>query len=81
MQAVLGALVDRLAAGGRNRSCRPPPSWAWTMPLSLLQAVAEAPEASLRLGLTHLQAAEFLYENAPLPEIAYLQRPDPAGGL
>ena len=30
------------------------------VPLPLLQAVAEAPEAALRLGLTHLQAAEAL---------------------
>jgi predicted ATPase len=33
--------------------------------------VAEAPEESLRLGLTHLQAAEFLYETRLYPEIEY----------
>jgi tetratricopeptide (TPR) repeat protein len=41
------------------------------VPLALLQAVAEASEESLRLGLTHLQAAEFLYETRLFPEIAY----------
>ena len=34
----------------------------WTTPLALLQAIAEAPEEPFRLGLTHLQAGEFLYE-------------------
>ena len=37
----------------------------------LLQAVAEMPETPLRLGLTHLQAAEFLYETRLFPEIEY----------
>ena len=41
------------------------------MPLALLQAVAEMPETPLRLGLTHLQAAEFLYETRLFPEIEY----------
>jgi predicted ATPase len=41
------------------------------VPLVLLQAVAEAPEAPCRLGLTHLQAAEFLYETRLFPESEY----------
>ena len=41
------------------------------VPLALLQAVAEGPEGPLRLGLTHLQAAEFLYETRLFPEIEY----------
>jgi tetratricopeptide (TPR) repeat protein len=39
--------------------------------LALLQAVAEMPETPFRLGLTHLQAAEFLYETRLFPEIEY----------
>ena len=39
--------------------------------MALLQAVAEMPETPLRLGLTHLQAAEFLYETRLFPEIEY----------
>ena len=39
--------------------------------LSLLQAIAELPEEELHRGLTHLQAAEFLYETRLLPEHAY----------
>ena len=33
--------------------------------------MAEVPEEPLRLGLTHLQAAEFLYETRLFPEIEY----------
>jgi predicted ATPase len=33
--------------------------------------MAEVPEAPLRLGLTHLQAAEFLYETRLFPAIEY----------
>jgi tetratricopeptide (TPR) repeat protein len=41
------------------------------VPLALLQAMAQAPEEALRLRLTHLQAAEFLYESRLFPEIEY----------
>jgi class 3 adenylate cyclase len=41
------------------------------VPLVLLQAIAECREEVLRLGLTHLQAAEFLYETRLFPEIEY----------
>jgi predicted ATPase len=38
------------------------------VPLPLLQAIAERPEADLYRGLAHLQAAEFLYETRLFPE-------------
>jgi predicted ATPase len=41
------------------------------VPLPLLQAIAEVPEAALHRGLAHLQAAEFLYETRLFPERAY----------
>ena len=41
------------------------------MPLPLLQAIAEVPEEALHRGLTHLQAAEFLYETRLFPEREY----------
>jgi tetratricopeptide (TPR) repeat protein len=41
------------------------------VPLPLLQAIAELPEAALHRGLAHLQAAEFLYETSLFPERAY----------
>src|SRR5262249_61191967 len=41
------------------------------VPWSLLQAIADAPEATLERGLAHLQAAEFLYETSLFPERVY----------
>src|SRR5262249_15613010 len=41
------------------------------MPLPLLQAIIELPEAALHGGLAHLQAAEFLYETRLFPEHEY----------
>jgi class 3 adenylate cyclase/tetratricopeptide (TPR) repeat protein len=38
------------------------------VPLPMLQAIAELPEAALHRGLAHLQAAEFLYETRLFPE-------------
>jgi tetratricopeptide (TPR) repeat protein len=39
--------------------------------LTLLQAITELPAAAVHRGLTHLQAAEFLYETRLFPEHAY----------
>jgi predicted ATPase len=41
------------------------------VPLPLLQAIAALPEEALHRGLTHLQAAEFLYETRLFPEQEY----------
>jgi tetratricopeptide (TPR) repeat protein len=41
------------------------------VPLPLLQAIAEQPEAALHRGLAHLQAAEFLYETRLFPDREY----------
>jgi len=41
------------------------------VPFSLLQAVAEVGDEDLRLYLTHLQTAEFLYETNLFPELEY----------
>jgi predicted ATPase len=38
---------------------------------ALLQGISDMPEASLRQGLTHLQAAEFLYETNLFPDLEY----------
>jgi predicted ATPase len=42
------------------------------VPLPLLQAIAELPEADLYHGLAHLQAAEFLYETRLFPEREFM---------
>ena len=41
------------------------------VPLALLQAIAEMPDEALRVGLAHLQAAEFLYETHLFPDLEY----------
>jgi class 3 adenylate cyclase/tetratricopeptide (TPR) repeat protein len=70
VQAVLAARIDRLAP--EEKSLLQTAAVIGTeVPLALLQAVAEAPEEPLRLGLTHLQAAEFLYETRLFPELEY----------
>jgi class 3 adenylate cyclase/tetratricopeptide (TPR) repeat protein len=70
VQAVLAARIDRLPP--EEKALLQTAAVIGTeVPLALLQAVVEAPEAALRLGLTHLQAAEFLYETRLFPEVTY----------
>ena len=70
VQAVLAARIDRLPAAEKSL-LQTAAVIGTEMSLALLQAMAEVPEAVLRLGLTHLQAAEFLYETRLFPELAY----------
>ena len=69
VQAVLAARIDRLppeeAAPANGCRC-----W-YRGALALLQAIAELPEEVLHGGLSHLQAAEFLYETRLFPEREY----------
>jgi len=70
VQAVLAARIDRLPP--EEKQLLQTASIIGTeVPLVLLQAVAEGPEGPLRLGLSHLQAAEFLSETRLFPEIEY----------
>ncbi len=41
------------------------------VPMPLLLAIADAPEHEVRAELTHLQAAEFLYETRLFPDLEY----------
>ena len=70
VQAVLAARIDRLPPE-EKRLLHTAAVIGMEVPLPLLQGIAEGPEASLRLGLTHLQAAAFLYETRLFPESAY----------
>jgi predicted ATPase len=70
VQAVLAARIDRLPPE-EKQLLQTAAVIGTGVPLALLQAVAEAPEERLRLGLTHLQAAEFLYETRLFPELEY----------
>ncbi len=70
VQAVLAARIDRLPPE-EKQLLQTAAVIGTEVPLALLQAMAEVPEEPLRLGLTHLQAAEFVYETRLFPEIEY----------
>jgi tetratricopeptide (TPR) repeat protein len=67
VQAVLAARIDRLPPEEKH-VLQTAAVIGNEIPLSLLQAIAELPEADLHHGLAHLQAAEFLYETRLFPE-------------
>ena len=70
VQAVLAARIDRLPLE-EKQLLQTAAVIGTEVPLALLQAMAEGPEEPLLLGLTRLQAAEFLYETRLFPEIEY----------
>jgi predicted ATPase len=70
VQAVLAARMDRLPAE-EKRLLQTAAVIGTEVPLPLLQAIAELPEAGLHRSLAHLQAAEFLYETCLFPQRAY----------
>jgi class 3 adenylate cyclase/tetratricopeptide (TPR) repeat protein len=70
VQAVLAARIDRLPSE-EKQLLQTAAVIGTEVPFALLQAMAEVPEEVLRLGLTHLQAAEFLYETRLFPEHEY----------
>ncbi len=70
VQAVLAARIDRLPPE-EKRLLQTAAVIGNDVPLPLLQAIAELPEAGLHGGLAHLQATEFLYETRLFPEREY----------
>jgi class 3 adenylate cyclase/tetratricopeptide (TPR) repeat protein len=70
VQAVLAARIDRLPSE-EKQLLQTAAVIGTEVPLPLLQAIAERPEATLHRGLAHLQAAEFLYETRLFPEPEY----------
>jgi class 3 adenylate cyclase/tetratricopeptide (TPR) repeat protein len=70
VQAVLAARIDRLPPE-EKRLLQTAAVMGTEVPLTLLQAVVELPEEALRLSLTRLQDAEFLYEARLFPELVY----------
>ncbi len=67
VQAVLAARIDRLPPD-EKRLLQSAAVIGKDVPHALLRAITEEPEARLRQGLSHLQAAEFLYETSLFPE-------------
>ena len=70
VQAVLAARIDRLPLE-EKRLLQTAAVMGTEVPVGLLQAVMDLPEGAIRLGLTHLQDAEFLYEASLFPELVY----------
>jgi tetratricopeptide (TPR) repeat protein len=70
VQAVLAARIDRLPQDVK-RLLQTAAVIGTEVPFPLLQAIADVPEDVLHRGLTHLQAAEFLYETSLFPERIY----------
>jgi transcriptional regulator with AAA-type ATPase domain/tetratricopeptide (TPR) repeat protein len=70
VEEVLAARIDRLPAD-EKRLLQPAAVIGRHVSLPLLAAVAEVPEATLVRALTHLQAAEFVYETSQFPEPEY----------
>ena len=70
VQAILAARIDRLPQE-EKRLLQAAAVIGTEVSFPLLQAIAEIPEEELHRGLTHLQAAEFLYETSLFPERIY----------
>ena len=70
VHTVLAARIDRLPPEEKHL-LQTAAVIGTDVPLTLLQAIAEVPEAALHGGLAHLQAAEFLYETRLFPDHAY----------
>jgi tetratricopeptide (TPR) repeat protein len=70
VHAVLAARIDRLSPEAK-RLLQTAAVIGPEVPVPLLQTLAGYPEATLYLGLSHLQAAELLYETQLFPEPVY----------
>jgi class 3 adenylate cyclase/tetratricopeptide (TPR) repeat protein len=70
VQAVLAARIDRLPPQ-EKQLLQSAAVIGKDVPFPLLQAITELPEQELQRGLTHLQAAEFLYETSLFPDLEY----------
>jgi class 3 adenylate cyclase/tetratricopeptide (TPR) repeat protein len=70
IQAILAARIDRLPPEDKPL-LQAASVIGKDVPFTLLQAIADVPEESLRRGLTNLQAAEFLYETSVFPDVEY----------
>ncbi|MCJ7831784.1 MAG: adenylate cyclase, partial [Dehalococcoidia bacterium] len=70
VQVILAARIDRLPAEDKQL-LQTASVIGKDVPLVLLHAVAESAEEAVHRGLTHLQAAEFLYETRLFPDPEY----------
>ncbi len=70
VQAVLAARIDRLSPEDK-RLLQSASVIGESVPFVLVQAIADFSEEELHRSLTHLQAAEFLYETSLFPDLEY----------
>jgi class 3 adenylate cyclase/tetratricopeptide (TPR) repeat protein len=70
VQAILAARIDRLSPDDK-RLLQAAAVIGKDVPFSLLQILAELPEADVHRCLTRLQAAEYLYEARLFPDLEY----------
>src|SRR5207237_7822191 len=70
VQAILAARIDRLALEAK-RLLQAAAVIGKDVPMPLLLAIADTPEPEVRAELTHLQAAEFLYETRLFPDLEH----------
>jgi DNA-binding SARP family transcriptional activator/tetratricopeptide (TPR) repeat protein len=70
-QAVLAARIDRLQPADKRLLQVIAVIGSKDVPFTLLEAVADVPEETLRSGLKALQSAEFLYETGLYPDLEY----------
>jgi class 3 adenylate cyclase/tetratricopeptide (TPR) repeat protein len=70
VQAVLAARIDRLPPA-EKRLLQAAAVVGDEVGFGLLQAMADEPEETLRVGLARLQGAEFLYETQLFPDLEY----------
>ena len=70
VQAVLAARIDRLPVE-EKQLLQAASVIGKDVPFAVLEAIAELPDEALRRRLTHLQAAEFLYETSLFPDLEY----------
>src|SRR3989475_3398790 len=70
VHAVLAARIDRLPVE-QKRLLQAAAVIGHDVPFALLQAVAGPNATDLRPGLARLQAAQFLYETSPFPDLQY----------
>ena len=70
VRAILAARIDRLGPEAK-RLLQAAAAIGKDVPMPLLLAIADAPEPEVRAELTHLQAAEFLYEVRLFPDLEY----------
>src|SRR5439155_1414957 len=70
VQAILAARIDRLEPGAK-RLLQAAAVIGKDVPMTLLLAIAGAPDHEVRAGIAQLQAAEFLYETRLFPDLEY----------